>query len=670
MSDSNFNAVSLLLHGDGPNNSTTITDSSNAGRSVAVFGNAEISTTESKFGGSSIRFDGAGDYLSVASAPALEPTTTGDFTAEAWVRLDNVSSEKIIMSTMNSAETAGFLIKQETGGPGFKVTLVSALYGSFSLTHYVGDFPNYAQANTWYHLALTLEGTTVRLFVDGILYGNDNVYGAVGTLDSGYKPSGGPLLIGRTVDVGDPKYMAGYIDDLRITSGVARYTEDFTPPPQAFEANGGGNLVDLYLPTPTLVSVNTASANADLVAPSAVITPLARANAILSMPVPLAQVTASRRSITQITLPRPLLTSFGGANAALVAPQVGLFGYGGANTELSMPAAILQATGYDSTGENAAALVLPGVSLKSYGGANARLSLLAPTLSMTGTAANLGVAELTAPSTNIAASGTTGGVGHAELTAYNQFALVGYSGAVASITLTDSFTVTASGTTGGTGNARLTCPLFELTVTGTAQNRGSADLLMPALRMGATAQAYLTIPGATLTAIGTAVVAVTYEAYSVNLMHRANPSQYDSQVDEATRYTNFPFDHVVRFKNSYFGVNKTGMYLLEGTTDDGAPIPFAVKTCMTDFGATEQKTVVSAYMGGRLGPEETVTLHVGEADSQPYSYQTPRGSVAQNYRQKFGRGNKARYYALGISGEAEFEIDSVDFEVNSMTRRI
>ena len=85
-----------------------------------------------------------------------------------------------------------------------------------------------------------------------------------------------------------------------------------------------------------------------------------------------------------------------------------------------------------------------------------------------------------------------------------------------------------------------------------------------------------------LTFIGTAVVAVTYEAYAVNLQHKGT----DSPVDEITRYTNFPFERIVRYQNSYFGVAADGLYLLEGTTDHATPattIPWEFKTHLTDF---------------------------------------------------------------------------------------
>jgi hypothetical protein len=175
---------------------------------------------------------------------------------------------------------------------------------------------------------------------------------------------------------------------------------------------------------------------------------------------------------------------------------------------------------------------------------------------------------------------------------------------------------------------------------------------------------------ASLVAIGTATVTASYEAYAVNLKHTS-----DKAPDEVTRYTNFPFTHIVRYQNSYFGANENGLFLLEGTTDYAATptaIPWAFKTATTDFGYPEFKTIESAYIGGRLGASETLTLYAGEGkQTQAYSYTTPRGELAQNYRQKFGKGIKNhRYYALGSNGSGELVVDTIDFNVAKLSRRI
>ena len=65
--DPYFNNVSLLLRGNGINGSTTIIDESATPKTVTVYGNAQISTAQSKFGGASIYLDGTGDYLGLSS---------------------------------------------------------------------------------------------------------------------------------------------------------------------------------------------------------------------------------------------------------------------------------------------------------------------------------------------------------------------------------------------------------------------------------------------------------------------------------------------------------------------------------------------------------------------------------------------------------------------------
>lgn len=342
-----------------------------------------------------------------------------------------------------------------------------------------------------------------------------------------------------------------------------------------------------------------------------------------------------------------------------------------ASAALTAPSPIFYATAHDASGDRAAILTAPSPTLSAYAGASAALSAPTSALTAAGTVTIWATAELSAPASLIDATGSVSDMAQAELTAPRPN-LIGYSGAVCSITLTGRAAVLATGTTGSIGGAAITCPLFELTASATVENRGSAELLAPSPRMGQSAQAYLIAPMATLTAIGHAVVTATYEAYAVNLNHQPKPGK--EPIDEVTHYTNFPFTHIVRYQNSYFGANSTGLYLLEGTTDYASPtptpIPWAFKTAMTDFKSPQHKTVASAYFGGRLGAAATVSLHVGEDGPQTYSYATVRTDHAQNYRQVFGKGTKARYYALGASGTGTMELDDIDLDVHNLTRRI
>lgn len=369
-------------------------------------------------------------------------------------------------------------------------------------------------------------------------------------------------------------------------------------------------------------------------------------------------------------LPPIVVTAIGLADGGTFSPGEALVLWGYA--ALTAPSAVLSASG----GVNTFGFrgTLPTPLLSARGGANAALTAPAALLTTSGTFSGSGRAALSAPSALVTSSGTTTATGTATLTfgsrTLGTYDIVGYSGAVLSVTI-GAGTVRATGTGGARGRAALTLPLFDLVASGTRRAQGNAALVMPAPQLGATAQAWLVAPGAKLVAVGTATVAATYEAYAVNLNHKQRPGV--QPVDEVTRYTNFPFDYIVRYENSYFGVAADGLYLLEGTTDFNAvaptTIPWSFKTAMTDFQTPLRKTVESVYFGGRMGAA-TVSIHVGEAAPKTYSYPKPPSSTAQNYRQVMGRGLKARYFAFSVSGSDTMELDDLDFSVGNMTRKI
>lgn len=383
-------------------------------------------------------------------------------------------------------------------------------------------------------------------------------------------------------------------------------------------------------------------------------------------------VTGTEGSGASITLPALTAQASGSqpsehGASTMQLPALLVSAAGGSAGVLTAPTLRLSATGHDSAGERSFAGGLPALALQARGGANSELSTSALTLAATGTTPLWGHVDAELPAPLISASGKTAATGRASLSIMPT--LVGYSGAVLSVTLQDSFSVQATGTAGSVGGAALTLPLFDLVASGTARAHGGASLALPALTATKSGAAWLVAPGATLTAVGTAVVAVSYEAYALNLNHR-NPDS----PDELTRYTNYPFDRIVRYENSYFGMNATGLYLLEGTTDFAEPtptkVPWRFKTGLTDFESPNLKTVNWAYFGGRMAPAATISIHYGDTGEQNYAYSTPRGAEAQNYRQPFGRGIKSRYYAVEAEGSGALSIDSMMFDIASMARKV
>jgi hypothetical protein len=211
--DPNFANVSLLLHGDGANGSTTIIDSSPSPKTVTAVGNAQINTTVTDpFGRTGVgvmAFDGTGDSLRIANSAAF--SFDADFTVEFWFY--QLSNKVTSVFAMSSASENGFAF-----GPSATPQKLWFWNGTPRIT----QSSTFAY-NTWHHAAVSRSGSTVRMYFNGNQEGN---YTESKTFSSTTDPY-----------IGNDQYnqsFNGYIDDLRITKGIARYTANFTPPTAPF----------------------------------------------------------------------------------------------------------------------------------------------------------------------------------------------------------------------------------------------------------------------------------------------------------------------------------------------------------------------------------------------------------------------------------------------------
>ena len=225
--DTNIREVSLLLHGNGSNGSTTITDSSLTPKTVTAVGNAQISTAQSKFGGASIEFDKVDDRLTFAASSDFA-FGTGDFTIEFWAYSRDVLGATQRGFLQISPATGGLdtnladsiIIVQGAGVNGSQLN--GGLFANVNGNN-VSSNTAVLSTNTWFHVALTRTSGTVRLFFNG------NVHASIANTSN---LTASNLVVGGYYDT---TFMYdGYIDDLRITKGVARYTANFTPPTLPF----------------------------------------------------------------------------------------------------------------------------------------------------------------------------------------------------------------------------------------------------------------------------------------------------------------------------------------------------------------------------------------------------------------------------------------------------
>ena len=224
--DPNFSNVSLLLHMDGANGSTTFTDNSVNNFTVTANGNVQISNAQSKFGGTSAYFDGVGDSLSISSNSAFGFSTSA-FTVELFVFLtvDGIAGGTTLFDFRSGMTATPWTFYVANSGAGNRIGVYYAL--GISFVEWNGSGP-FLSLNQWYHLALVRDGSTYKLFVDGT-----QATLSAGSASAVNLGTPKPCRIGAAADGTTAPY-TGYIDELRLTKGVARYTSNFTPPTSPF----------------------------------------------------------------------------------------------------------------------------------------------------------------------------------------------------------------------------------------------------------------------------------------------------------------------------------------------------------------------------------------------------------------------------------------------------
>lgn len=201
--------TSLLLHMDGINGSTTFADASSASRTVSVEGGVSIKTNLSKKYGSSAYFDGTG-YL-YSSGLALGES---DFTFETWVRIDSIDGKQCIFDTRNNGSDGVSLTIEPDGKALLLITNNNnsdtiSVFSSVVLSN-----------NVWYHIAAVRDNNTFKLFINGKT-------DATASISKEFQGQGGQLRIGSEND--NNSELTGYLDEFRLSIGVARFVNDFNP---------------------------------------------------------------------------------------------------------------------------------------------------------------------------------------------------------------------------------------------------------------------------------------------------------------------------------------------------------------------------------------------------------------------------------------------------------
>ena len=208
----------LLLHFDGADASVFFGDSA-TGKALTTYGNAQIDTAQSKFGGASGLFDGTGDLIDFPDTPDVD-MAAGDFTVDFWIRTAQTTDGMLCGQSSNAGSDIAFY---------FRINSTAN-----KMTFYIYDTAGRSVVSAtsinngnWHHIAGVRYSNEMKLYINGVSEGTP--VGSLGTIPDRTTR----FAIGRMGEY-DGVYFNGWIDEFRISKGIARWTANFTPPTKAY----------------------------------------------------------------------------------------------------------------------------------------------------------------------------------------------------------------------------------------------------------------------------------------------------------------------------------------------------------------------------------------------------------------------------------------------------
>lgn len=193
---------------------------------LETLGAAQISTSVKKYGTGSISFNGTNSYLKSPYTPNLS-LGNGNFTIEAWVNVTAIPATYgpiaafALTNAVNTADTGFFLTVSSSGK--------ALCFVNSSANTYFAQSTATFTTGTWTHVAAVRNGNTLTIYFNGVASGTTDLAGITVTNSTSFV-----FYSGAKQNSGTFYYLNGYIDDLRITKGFARYLSNFTPPTAAF----------------------------------------------------------------------------------------------------------------------------------------------------------------------------------------------------------------------------------------------------------------------------------------------------------------------------------------------------------------------------------------------------------------------------------------------------
>lgn len=142
----------------------------------------------------------------------------------------------------------------------------------------------------------------------------------------------------------------------------------------------------------------------------------------------------------------------------------------------------------------------------------------------------------------------------------------------------------------------------------------------------------------------------------------------NTRTAAVTEYDNFAFNSFARIGNKYIGATETGLYELNGDTDDGDPIVSRIKSGFMQFGGVQLSRLKAAYIGMRGEGDFVLRIETGDGARYDYAVSTRNLRTAKVH---MGKGQRARYFSFELIGTgADFDLDSIEFVPLVVQRRV
>ncbi len=232
-------STKLLIHANEADATagTDIIDSSLTPKTITAVGNAQVDTDQAKFGTGSVKFDGTGDYLTLVDS-ADWYFAAAPFTIETWIKLSALDTYGIC-GQWDDANNYWYV---GTGVSGYVKFVIKS--GGAVKADYITQYA--PLDGLWHHLAVVRNTTSVYIFVDGVsipltvntAISTNEIPDLASTLYIG--------IMGAASAVEWPIY--GWMDEFRISKGIARWTAGFTVPARAYSSSTSNWLIGSLRP--------------------------------------------------------------------------------------------------------------------------------------------------------------------------------------------------------------------------------------------------------------------------------------------------------------------------------------------------------------------------------------------------------------------------------------